>query len=213
MKSTDKKTQEPKESQKTVVDEAAATYEPSEEAKQRASEAAEQSLNEEFGAEAEAQAQEQPFQVESLEEIQAELAEAKEQLIRTLADNQNIRRRAEADRYRYFEESKVKYVGLFLPVFDDLMRSIDMSEKFEVPEGFMEGIRMVGKKFEEIFEKEQVERIDQSMVPFDVEIHEAMMRQPAPEEGIEPDTVLQVFEPGYRMGGRVIKHAKVIVSQ
>lgn len=186
----------------------------SEEGRHHAEEAAKENLKD--AAEAQIDHNEEVESAEneiSLEELQKELEEAKDQVVRLMADNQNIRRRAEADRYRQFEESRNKYVGLFLPIFDDLTRSLEMSEKFEVPEGFMEGMRMVAKKFEDLFEKENVERIDETMVPFDVELHEAMMRQPASDESIEPGTVLQVFEPGYRIGGRVIKHAKVIVSQ
>lgn len=143
----------------------------------------------------------------------AELQQLKDQLIRVMADNQNIKRRAESDRLRFFEEAKSRYIGLFLPIFDDLTRSIAMSETVEIPEAFLNGLKLVNQKFEEVFEREKVERIDQTMVPFNVDVHEALMKQPAPDSSVESDTVLQVFEPGYKIGGKVIKHAKVIVSE
>lgn len=145
--------------------------------------------------------------------VQAEVQQLKDQLIRVMADNQNIKRRAESDRLRFFEEAKSRYIGLFLPIFDDLTRSIAMSETVEIPEAFLNGLKLVNQKFEEVFEREKVERIDQTMVPFNVDLHEALMKQPAPDNAVESDTVLQVFEPGYKIGGKVIKHAKVIVSE
>ncbi|MDV7398033.1 nucleotide exchange factor GrpE, partial [Arthrospira platensis SPKY1] len=94
------------------------------------------------------------------EEVLQELADLKEQMIRVLADNQNIKRRAEADRYRHIDEARARYIQLFLPVYDDLVRSLEMSAKLDVPESFLEGIRMVNQKFAQIFERENVERID-----------------------------------------------------
>lgn len=143
----------------------------------------------------------------------SEVQQLKDQLIRVMADNQNIKRRSEADRLRFFEESKARYINMFLPIYDDLSRSVAMSETIEVPEAFLNGIKLVTQKFDQIFEREKVERIDKTLVPFDVDVHEALMRQPAPDDTIAPDTVLQVFEPGYKIGGKVIKHAKVIVSE
>lgn len=145
--------------------------------------------------------------------VQAEVQQLKDQLIRVMADNQNIKRRAESDRLRFFEEAKARYIGLFLPIFDDLTRSIAMSETVEIPEAFLNGLKLVNQKFDDVFEREKVERIDQTMVPFNVDLHEALMKQPAPDNAVESDTVLQVFEPGYKIGGKVIKHAKVIVSE
>mgnify|MGYP003717397391 CR=1 FL=1 len=68
-------------------------------------------------------------------------------------------------------------------------------------------------KFEDILAKHGIEKIDETNVPFDVNLHDALLRQPATDEKTPSDTVLQVLERGYRMGEKVIKHAKVIVSQ
>jgi molecular chaperone GrpE len=58
-----------------------------------------------------------------------------------------------------------------------------------------------------------VERIDEKMVPFNVDLHDAMMRRKPEDDSIESDIVLDVIENGYRMGDRTIRHAKVIVSE
>ena len=72
---------------------------------------------------------------------------------------------------------------------------------------------MVASKFDEVLNRYGVERIDDTGVPFDVNIHDAMLRQPAPDKKTKSDTVLNVLESGYKIGDRVIKHAKVIVSE
>ncbi len=64
-----------------------------------------------------------------------------------------------------------------------------------------------------MLKKHGVERIDQEGVPFDVDVHDAMMRKKSEDEDIESDIVLNVVENGYRIGDRTIRHAKVIVSE
>lgn len=209
--------------------EAAATVEVSEEAKKAQAEQTQNQVTDQVEVEATAETVEaqvnqedensQNEVAEQEEEVSSQVTESqqlqemKEQMVRILADNQNIKRRAEADRFRFFEEAKIRYIGMFLPVFDDLSRSLDASTQFDVPEGFLDGLKLVNKKFQEIFEKEKVERIDQTGIPFDVELHEALMRQATPDQDTPSDTVIQVFEPGYKIGGKIVKHAKVIVSE
>jgi molecular chaperone GrpE len=64
-----------------------------------------------------------------------------------------------------------------------------------------------------VLTKHDVERINQTGVPFDVDLHDAMMRQKAEDGSVESGTVLQVIENGYRMGDKTLRHAKVIVSE
>lgn len=222
MKKKHQKAQKPESN--SAEQEAAATLEVSEEAMKAQAESAENEASK--AAEEESTKDHATVDAAESEEVQTseknqdagsdlaqEVQNLKDQLVRVMADNQNIRRRSESDRFRFFEDAKIRYIGMFLPVFDDLSRSLAASEQFDVPDGFMDGLKLVNKKFEDIFEKEQVERIDQTGVPFDVELHEALMRQAAPDDKTPSDTVIQVFEPGYKIGGKVVKHAKVIVSE
>merc|ERR1711974_437470 len=96
----------------------------------------------------------------------------------------------------------------FLPLNDDLLRTLDASKDSAVDENFLAGVEMVSGKFEDILAKHGIEKIDEINVPFDVNLHDALLRQPAPDEKTPSDTVLQVLERGYRMGEKVIKHAK-----
>ena len=69
---------------------------------------------------------------------------------------------------------------------------------------------MVFDKFSKILEQQGVKRIEAKGKPFDVDLHEALMQQPA--DGVPPHTVLDVIEQGYVYKDKVLRHAKVIVS-
>ncbi|MDX1586186.1 MAG: nucleotide exchange factor GrpE, partial [Balneolaceae bacterium] len=109
--------------------------------------------------------------------------------------------------------ARAKALEDFLPINDDLQRTLKAFDDSEVNENFMDGVELVANKFEEVLNKYGVERIDEELVPFNVDLHDAMMRQKPEGEDIGSDMVLKVLENGYRMGDRTIRHAKVIVSE
>lgn len=148
-----------------------------------------------------------------LQALQREVEAKNEQFLRKVAEFDNLKKRVQRERAQIYESAKIDALKAFLPINDDLKRTLEASEKMEVDDKFLEGIQMVAGKFEDALEKYGIERIDDTGVPFNVDVHEALMRQPAPNDEIDSNTVLQVLEPGYRMGDKVIRHAKVIVSQ
>ena len=148
-----------------------------------------------------------------IEELEAELAVAKDSMLRKAAELENVRKRVQKERYQLREQVKAEAMQDFLPLNDDLLRTLDASKDSSVDENFLAGVEMVSQKFAEILAKHGIEKIDDTGVPFDVNLHDSLLRQPATDEKTPSDTVLQVLERGYRMGEKVIKHAKVIVSQ
>ena len=148
-----------------------------------------------------------------IEELESELAVAKDSILRKAAELENVRKRVQKERYQLREQVKAEALRDFLPLNDDLLRTLDASKDSAVDENFLAGVEMVSSKFEDILAKHGIEKIDETNVPFDVNLHDALLRQPATDEKTPSDTVLQVLERGYRMGEKVIKHAKVIVSQ
>ena len=145
--------------------------------------------------------------------LEQELAASKESLLRKAAELENVRKRVQRERIALFEDAKVAALQEFLPIAEDLTRVLDAAATYEVDQGFMDGVKLVSGKFEEAFSKYGVETINETGIPFDVDVHDAMLRQPAPDEKTESNTVLQVLEAGYKLGNKVIKHAKVIVSE
>ncbi|MBD3615184.1 MAG: nucleotide exchange factor GrpE [Gracilimonas sp.] len=148
-----------------------------------------------------------------IEELEDELASAKDGMLRKAAELENVRKRVQRERVQLFEEAKAGALEDFMPIADDLIRTLKAAEESEIEDSFLEGVQMVADKFKSVLEKHGVVRIDETGVPFDVNLHDAMMKQPAPDEETGSDVVLQVLESGYKIGNRTIRHAKVIVSE
>lgn len=148
-----------------------------------------------------------------MEELQQQLTEMQDKHLRKVAEMDNIQKRIKRERSQIKEQAKIDALQDFLPINDDLQRTLNASEGLEIDDKFLDGVQMVADKFENVLRQNDVERIDETMVPFDVDKHEAMMRQPAEDKDVESNTVLQILENGYRIGDRTIRHAKVIVSE
>ena len=151
--------------------------------------------------------------------LQAEVDDLKDQLLRRAAEFQNYRRRSEADRTEAERQGRTAVLLPVLDVYDDLRRSLDAARRVAHQDdgsaGFdalSQGVDLVYRKFEGILERLGVTQIETDGVPFDVDLHEAVMQQPAPN-GEASGTVLAEIQPGYRLGDRVLRHAGVIVAQ
>ena len=150
------------------------------------------------------------LQIQALEQ---EVATLKDSLLRKAAELENVRKRVQRERVALYEEAKVSALEDFLVVNDDLLRTLDASAKMDVDANFLDGLKLVANKFSEIFSKNNIETIDAIDVPFDVNLHDALLRQPVPNDETPSNTVLQILERGYKMGNKTISHAKVIVSE
>jgi molecular chaperone GrpE len=155
---------------------------------------------------------------DELASVQNELDEINEKYLRKAAELENFRRRMERENTRRYTAGQVDVVKAMLGVLDDMGRSMDAAEELREKqdaetayESLRGGVDMVYRKFIDELENLGVERIDAEGEPFDESLHEAMMQQPAPE-GVEPGTVLNEVQAGYRMGERVIRHSRVIVA-
>lgn len=142
-----------------------------------------------------------------------ELEVAKDTLLRRTAEFENVKKRMLRERLLLIDDAKIEALKAFLPVNDDLQRTLGATKGQDIPTAFLEGVTLVAEKFGSVLTSYGVETIAESGVPFDVNLHDAMMRIPAPEEGMESNTVVQVLEPGYKLGEKIIRHAKVIVSE
>lgn len=148
-----------------------------------------------------------------VEQLEQELEEAKDAHLRKAAELENYRKRVQRERSQVYETAKANALEDFLEINDDLQRTLKAAEDLEVNDTLMDGVLLVANKFREVLNKYGVERIDEEGVPFNVDLHDAMMRQKPEDDSIDSDMVLNVVESGYRMGDRTIRHAKVIVSE
>ncbi|MEX0724134.1 MAG: nucleotide exchange factor GrpE [Gracilimonas sp.] len=176
----------------------------------------EEVVEEEQVHEAQAVEEEQPEKDEKdlrIEELENELASVKDSMLRKAAELDNVRKRVQRERIQLFEEAKAGALEDFMPIADDLIRTLKAAEESKIENSFLEGVQLVADKFKNVLEKHGVERIDETGVPFDVNLHDAMMKQKATDDETGSDVVLQVLESGYKIGNRTIRHAKVIVSE
>ena len=147
-----------------------------------------------------------------LEDSEKALAETKDRLLRLQADWENYRRRTAAERLAERERATEGLVERLLPVIDDLERAIGHAESSDNTElaQFVGGVSAVHAKLVSVLEKEGVEVIDPVGQPFDPLAHQAVGRVEDAEAFDE--TVAQVYQKGYRMGGKVIRSAMVTVT-
>lgn len=155
----------------------------------------------------------------SLETLQAQLASlaaayesAKEQSLRAQADAQNARRRAEQDVEKAHKFGLEKMVNDLLPVVDNLERAlatIDTSNEALV--AVVEGIQLTHKSFVDALARHQVVAVSPEGEPFDPNLHQAVSAVPNPD--VEPNTVLNCFQKGYTLHGRLVRPAMVVVSK
>ena len=141
-----------------------------------------------------------------LEETRAQRDEYLDLVQRKQAEFANYRRRTESVRQEAYDDGRRDAIEKLLPVVDNLERALDAARE---ESALRSGVEMVLRQTLETLTKMGVETIDPMGQPFDAELHNAVMQGSA-EEG-EPGTVCQVLQKGYRLGGRVIRHAMVKV--
>lgn len=154
--------------------------------------------------------EEQQSKIVSLEN---EIEQIRENHLRKAAEMENMKKRLQRERQQFFQVAKENAILDFLPISDDLLRTLQAMKEGGAHDAYVDGVELVASKFDEVLTKHDVERIDQTGVPFDVDLHDAMMRQKSDDDSVESGTVLQVIENGYRMGDKTLRHAKVIVSE
>lgn len=155
-----------------------------------------------------------------IERLKEELAASTDQVKRQAAEFQNYRRRTEQEKAQSVSLGKSLVISSLLDVVDDFYRSLEATGQAEAEaegelspayQSLKSGVELVFQKLMSELEKLGVVPIESVGLPFDEELHEAMMQQPA-AEGQEAGIVLQEIQRGYKMGDRVLRHARVIVS-
>ena len=142
---------------------------------------------------------------------------AEDKMKRVVAEFDNMKKRQEREFERALTFARENLIRELLPLLDDLERSVQFennsAEQVEndTNDSHQVGIRMIYERFLKYLQDAGVERFDPTGEPFDPESHDAMLTRPA--ENVESGVVLESFQPGYKMGERILRHAKVIVSQ
>ena len=150
-------------------------------------------------------------------EASEQLNPLQDRLLRLSAEYDNYRRRSVSDRQEAVRQGRASALLPVLEVYDDLRRSLDAAQRASgqdagASDALVQGVELVFQKFSAALDKVGVTPIEAVGEPFSEELHEAMMQQPAPEDTAS-GTVLAEIQPGYRLGDRVLRHARVIVAE
>lgn len=162
---------------------------------------------------------EQVLQEVTIETVQAELAlalarvdEQQVDVLRAQAEVQNIRRRSEQDVAKAHKFGQEKLMTEVVSLLDNLGRAIDAAGAEGASlEVLLQGVGMSQKMLLDGLTKFNVEQLDPHGEPFNPAVHEAMTAVPNPD--LEPSTVMEVFQKGYTLNGRLIRPAMVVVSK
>jgi molecular chaperone GrpE len=146
------------------------------------------------------------------EELSEEVGKLKDQLLRTLAELENYRKRAEREREEMAKFAITGFARDLLTVSDNLRRALEsVPEDHEHPEkllkSLVEGVEITEKELIFAFKKHGIEKIEPLGQPFDHHLHQAMFE--LDESDQPPGTVVHVLQPGYQLNGRLLRPAMV----
>ncbi|MCH8499118.1 MAG: nucleotide exchange factor GrpE [Marinobacter sp.] len=153
-------------------------------------------------------------ELDEVAQLQAQLKDAQEQVLRAQAEMQNVRRRAELDVEKAHKFALEKFVKELLPVVDSLEKAVESTAGQageEALASIREGVEMTLGLFVNGLQKFKVVQLSPVGEPFDPQLHEAMSMVPAP--GAEPNSVVAVVQKGYTLNDRLVRPAMVVVAK
>lgn len=139
--------------------------------------------------------------------LAAENAQLKNRYLRTLADFDNYRKRADREKNDFFKYALANIMKELLPVLDNFDRALEHAEEGDE---FHKGVLLIYKQLFDVLQKSGLRAIDQSDVHFDPNIHEAVVREEDPS--VPNHTVIAVLQKGYFLYERLLRPALVKVA-
>ncbi len=148
--------------------------------------------------------------------LQSDLDSQKNQMLRLIADMDNLRKRTEREKEEAAKYAITKFARDLVVVADNFERAIaavpqGAAEQDPALESLVEGVSMTERELVSVLEKHGVTRISPMGEPFSPHFHQAMMEVQNPD--VAPNTVMQVFQPGYLIDDRVLRPAMVVVAK
>ena len=147
-------------------------------------------------------------QVEQMELAVKQLDSVKDQYVRLTAEYDNYRKRTAKEKDNIYQDAKADTVKAFLAVYDNLERAANSAGGEDSPH--KKGLEMIFTQYKEILKGLGVEEIEAQGKEFDPELHNAVMH--IDDENLGENVVAQVFQAGFKMGDKVIRHSIVQVA-
>jgi len=147
--------------------------------------------------------------------LKADLAEQKDQLLRALAETENVRRRAQREREEALKYAVAAFAKELLSVADNLRRALnslpDSEAKDERTRGLLAGVAATERELLSVFEQHGIRRIDPDGERFDHNLHQAIFE--AERAGKAGGVIIEVLQPGYVLHDRLLRPAMVGVAK
>ncbi|MCH5191037.1 MAG: nucleotide exchange factor GrpE [Oscillospiraceae bacterium] len=141
------------------------------------------------------------------EKLSEELNDAKDKLLRVMAEYDNFRKRSQKEKEQLYGDCKASTTAEFLSVYDNFQRAM-LTETADY-DAFKKGVEMIFTQFGETLKKLGVEAFGEKGDEFDPNIHNAVMHDE--DDSLPENSVAEVFSQGYKLGERVIRPAVVKV--
>ena len=151
---------------------------------------------------------------EIVNDLKHKLKECEDKLLRSLAENDNLRKRHEKETEDNLKYATKNFAFSLLPVTDNFQRAIqsipdDVSEKDKLLKNLVIGIQAVEKELDDVFVKNGIKKFDSLDQKFNPEIHQAVSKV----NNHKPEgTIVEEFQRGYMIGDRLLRAAMVVVS-
>jgi molecular chaperone GrpE len=142
--------------------------------------------------------------------LEADADEWRDRALRLQAEMDNYRKRQQRLAQSQIEAERERLLSAFLGVVDDLERAL--TAPAAGGEGLRRGVELTHRAAVQLLQKEDVKMIEAEGRPFDPNWHEAVATVSRNGSGVAPNTVIRVMEPGYRLGDRLLRPAKVVVA-
>jgi molecular chaperone GrpE len=144
-------------------------------------------------------------------ELESQVKELQDKLLRKAAEFENYKRRTENDQFNLINYAAESFIVKLLPIVDDFERSMAHIDDIDNNKSVKDGIKLVYEKLMKLLNEQGVKKMQTKGEQFNVEYHDALMQKK--DTSVAPHTVLEEVESGYIYRDKVIRHAKVIVSE
>jgi molecular chaperone GrpE len=144
-------------------------------------------------------------------ELEAQVKDWQDKLLRKAAEFENYKRRTENDQFNLINYAAESFIVKLLPIVDDFERTLEHINDIDNNKSVKDGIKLVYEKLLKVLNDQGIKKMQTKGQQFNVDYHDALMQKK--DHSVPDHTVLEEIESGYLYRDKVIRHAKVIVSE
>jgi molecular chaperone GrpE len=148
--------------------------------------------------------------IDTVEDLKQQLDAQSDRYLRLMAEFDNFKKRAIRDYERSVELANEKLIGELIDIRENFERAVKSGEQCQEVDSLREGMKLIFAKFDDVLVKNGLDPFGRSGEAFNPQLHDALMK--VPHETVPEDHIVEVFEKGYTLKKRVIRHARVVVS-